>query len=77
MPSDPLIQSEILSYLGQLDSDDQARVVGLARSLANASRRGSPGKDLLRLVGTIPHDELERMKQAIEEECERVERHEG
>jgi len=76
MSPDPLIQSEILNYLGQLGSADQARVVDLARSLATASKRGTPGKELLRMVGTIPQDDLEKMKQAIEEECERTDPHE-
>jgi len=72
MSPDPLIQSEILSYLGQLGSEDQARVVNLARTLAKSSKRGTPGKDLLRIAGTIPHDDLEQMKEAIEQECERL-----
>jgi hypothetical protein len=70
MSPDSPIQSEILNYLGQLGSDDQARVVNLAKSLAKSSKRGTPGKDFLRLVGTISHDDLEEMKRAIEDECE-------
>ena len=73
MTPDPLMQSELLGYLGQLGSNDQARVVHFARTLAKAPQRGTPGKELLRVVGTIPHDDLEQMKQIIEEECERVE----
>ena len=73
MSPDPLIQSEILDYLGQLGSADQAKVANLARLLATSSKQGTPGKELLRLVGTISHDDLEKMKQVIEEECERIE----
>jgi hypothetical protein len=75
MSPDPTIQSELLSYLGQLPADDQARVVDFARTLAGSAKTkkvGVPGKELLRLVGTIPHDDLELMKRAIEEECERI-----
>ncbi len=76
MIPDPAIQSELLSYLGQLPIVDQARVVDFARSLTDADvappLRGTPGKELLRIVGTISHDDLELMKQAIEEECEGI-----
>ncbi|MEX2316694.1 MAG: hypothetical protein WD669_06055 [Pirellulales bacterium] len=73
------VQSELLSYLGQLAPSDQARVVEFARTLTGAPKspiRGVPGRELLRIVGTIPHDDLERMKKAIEEECERVDANE-
>jgi len=66
------IQSEILSYLGQLGVNDQNRVVNLARALATSPVRGTPGKELLRLSGMIPHDALEQMKMAIESDCERI-----
>jgi len=75
MSPDPTIQSELLSYLGQLPADDQARVVDFARTLAGSThppRRGTSGKELLRIIGTIPHEDLELMKRAIEEECERI-----
>ena len=77
MNPDPTLQNELLSYLGQLGSDDQARVVNFARTLSEPPRppktvRGTPGKELLRLAGMIPHEDLEDMKRAIEEECERI-----
>jgi hypothetical protein len=70
---DPAIQSEILNYLGQLGIDDQTRVANLARSLATTQVRGTSGKELLRISGTIPHDALEKMRLAIETGCERIE----
>jgi hypothetical protein len=76
MNPDPLMQNELLSYLGQLGTEDQAKVINLARTLANSSKRGTPGKELLRIVGAIPHDDLEQMKQVIEEECERIDANE-
>jgi hypothetical protein len=72
MSADPLFQSEILNYLQQLGSEDQARVVILARSLVTASKQGTPGQDMLRLIGMIPHDDLDEMKRSIESECERI-----
>jgi hypothetical protein len=75
MNLEPALQSELLTYLGQLGHDDQARVVEFARTLTgkpDSSIRGVPGKELLRMIGTIPHEDLEEMKKAIEEECERI-----
>jgi hypothetical protein len=76
MSLDPTEHSELLSYLGQLGYNDQAKVVHFARTLAQSPRRGTSGKDLLRIVGTISHDDLEQMKRIIEEECERTDANE-
>jgi hypothetical protein len=75
MNPEPALQSELLSYLGQLGSNDQARVVDFARNLAkapNGKQVGAPGKNLLPFVGMIPHEDLMEMKRAIEEDCERI-----
>jgi hypothetical protein len=76
MHADPTMQSELLGYMGQLGSGDQAKVVSLARTLAQSARRGTPGKELMRAIGIIPHDDLEDMKRVIEEECERIDANE-
>ena len=75
MDPDPLIQSELLSYLGQLSADEQARVVDFARTLVKSpkpTKVGTPGRDLLRFAGTIPQEDLEEIKKAIEEGCEQI-----
>lgn len=75
MNLDPAIQSELLSYVGLLPGDDQARVVEYARALANKSKpllRGTPGKDLLHLAGTISEEDARQMIEAIEEGCEQI-----
>jgi hypothetical protein len=75
MTPDPTLSGELNSYLGQLGAEDQARVVDFARMLLKPTAktvRGTPGKELLRIVGSIPHDDLMQMKQAIEEDCERI-----
>jgi len=69
MVPDP-IQSELLSYLGQLGSDDQVKVVNFAKTLANVPKHGTPGPELLRVVGSIPHDDLNQMKRIVEEKCD-------
>ena len=79
MNPDPAIQSELLTYLGQLPIADQARVVDFARSLADSERPkkvGVPGKDLLRFAGTISHEDCMEMLKAIEEDCEQIDANE-
>jgi len=75
MNPDSAIQSELLSYLGQLPADDQARVVDFARTLAGSAKptvRGTPGKEFLRLAGTISAEDARQMIEAIEEGCEQI-----
>jgi hypothetical protein len=67
MMPDSAMQTELLHYLVQLAADDQAKVVNFARMLANSRKRGTPGKELLRFVGTIPRDQLLQMKRDIQE----------
>jgi hypothetical protein len=72
---DPAIQSELLTYLGQLPIVDQARVVDFARSLADSEKPkkvGVPGKDLLRFAGTITEEDARQMIEAIEAGCEQI-----
>ena len=79
MNPDPLIQSELLSYLGQLPADAQARVVDFARTLAKSPKPkkvGTPGKELLRFAGTISHEDAQQMMKAIEEGCEQIDANE-
>jgi len=40
--------------------------------LAISSPKGIPGKQLLRFAGTIDHDDIQAIEQAIEAECEKV-----
>jgi hypothetical protein len=70
------IHAEILGYLGLLKLEEQLRVAELARSLVTTANRGTPGKEMLRLEGKIPHDDLEEMKRAIEDECENTDANE-
>jgi hypothetical protein len=79
MNPDPLIQSELISYLGQLPADDQARVVDFAPTLAKSPKPkqvGTPGKELLRFAGTISHEDAQQMMKAVEEGCEQIDAHE-
>ncbi len=44
MNPDPVIQSELLSYLGQLPAHEQARVVDFARTLAKSPKPKKVGR---------------------------------
>jgi len=73
----PTSQNELLSCFDQLKVEDQARVVEFARALAAGSSgakapRGTPGKELLNIVGIIPHEDLKEMTRVIDQECERI-----
>lgn len=50
----------------------QSQVLEFARTLVTAEARGTPGQQLLRFAGSIPPDELQLMREAIEQDCERV-----
>ena len=66
------IEKELHRQLEGLSVSQQQQVLEFARSL-KAPRQGVPGASLLPFVGSIPLDDLERMKAAIEADCERIE----
>ncbi|HNR32196.1 MAG TPA: hypothetical protein PKI11_15000 [Candidatus Hydrogenedentes bacterium] len=63
---------EILRVVSELNEDQQQRVLAFAIRIKVPKPEGSPGKDLLRFVGCIPKDDIERMRAVIEEDCERI-----
>jgi hypothetical protein len=72
MDMDNALQNQLLSYVGQLGTPDQVRVVDYARSLAESMPRGTAGEASLKFAGCIPSADLEEMKLAIEEGCEKI-----
>jgi hypothetical protein len=64
------IAETIRECVDRLPNADQHRVLEYAKSLAPL--KGVPGRSLLRFAGTIDLADLEIMKQAIEEGCEKV-----
>lgn len=55
-----------------LPAEDQRRVLELARALTERRPAGVPGRDLLRFMGTIEKTDMDVMRRAIKEDCERV-----
>jgi hypothetical protein len=66
------LESEIREQLDQLPPRQQRQVLEFARSLVATQIRGVPGKDLLHFAGSIDAEDLNAMKQAIDEGCEKI-----
>lgn len=69
--STPIVD-EVVEQLEHLPEDLQRRVLAYTRSLARSAPQGVSGQELLRFAGLIPADDLERMRQAVEQGCEQV-----
>jgi len=66
------LKQEVAERLDSLPPEDQRKVLELARALTERRPAGVPGKGLLRFMGTIEKTDLDLMRTAIEEDCERV-----
>lgn len=66
------IIDEVVEQLKVMPQHLQTQVLEFVRSLAKAELKGMPGKQLLRFAGSIPPDDLQLMREAIERDCERV-----
>lgn len=67
-----LIMDKVIEQLKVLPYELQWRVLEFTRALAVSIPRGVPGRQLLRFAGVIPLDDLQLMRLAIEEGCERI-----
>ncbi len=66
------IVDRVIEQLKVLPNDLQWRVLEFARTLAISTPRGVPGKQLLQFAGAIPLADVQVMRQAIEDGCEKV-----
>ncbi|MYB92545.1 hypothetical protein F4054_11540 [Candidatus Poribacteria bacterium] len=66
------IKQELLEQIEKLTPLQQKQVLDFALELSDELSKRYPGEKLLKLVGTISPEDLEIMKQAIEEGCEQV-----
>jgi hypothetical protein len=67
----PIID-EVVEQLKIMPQPLQRQVLEFVRSLVKAEVRGTPGQQLLRFAGSIPSDDLQLIREAIERDCERV-----
>ena len=63
---------EIVKRLKTLSLEQQRQVLDFTLELSDEPPKQYPGKNLLQFVGTISKEDLEIMKQTIEEGCEQV-----
>lgn len=66
------IEKELHRQLAGLSADQQQQVLEYARALKKEPRKGVKPEVLRPFIGSIPLDDLERMKAAIEADCERI-----
>jgi len=67
----PIID-EVVEQLKVMPQPLQRQVLEFVRSLVKAEVRGTPGQQLLRFAGSIPLEDLQLMREAIKQDCERV-----
>ena len=70
------LERELHDQIRTLSRGQQRRLLDFAEGLADAGSRGVPGSALLRFAGAIDPSDLTDMAQAIEEDCEEVDRDE-
>ena len=66
------IIDEVIEQLKVMPKELQWQVLEFARTLLKSEVRGTPGRELLRFAGSIPLDDLQLMREAIEKDCEQV-----
>lgn len=66
------IIDEVIEQLRAMPQHLQCQVLDFARTLVKVEVRGTPGQQLLRFAGAISPDDLQLMREAIEEGCEQV-----
>ncbi|HBB35620.1 MAG TPA: hypothetical protein DDZ80_26895 [Cyanobacteria bacterium UBA8803] len=66
------ILEQVIEQLKVMPQDLQWQVLEFARTLAGSTIQGVPGWQLLRFAGAIPPDDIQLMREAIEQDCEQV-----
>jgi hypothetical protein len=67
------VLNQIIDQVKALPDNLQHQVLAFVRSLRSAAGRGTPGLMLLQFAGGISMDDVDRMREAIESDCEQVE----
>jgi hypothetical protein len=68
-----MYEREINEAVTSLGPDERKKLLDYAHSLRNRGLPpASPGRAFEKFIGRIPDHELEQMKKAIEEDCERI-----
>lgn len=67
-----MIVTKVVEQLETLPENLQRQVLVFVQALQRFAQPGVPGKRLLQFAGAIPMDDLQLMRQAIENGCEQV-----
>jgi hypothetical protein len=67
-----MIINEVVKQLQTMPDNLQKEVLHFSQKLNTSTPVGISGSKLLQFVGTIPQEDLEIMRQAIESDCEQV-----
>ena len=70
------IVEKIVEQLKSLPYEFQWRVLEFTRALALSTPHGVPDQQLLRFAGAIPLNDVQLMRERIEQDCERVDTNE-
>ncbi len=65
------VRDQIIEQVDRLDDPQRRQVLDFARRLAAPA--GTPGRNLMRFVGSIDPADLKAMAEAIQEGCEKIE----
>jgi hypothetical protein len=71
-----VVIAQIVQQTETLPANMQRQVLDYVNKLIASAQRGIPGEKLLRFAGIIPADDLQLIRQAIEDDCEQVDWHE-
>jgi hypothetical protein len=74
---DSSLREELLHEMEQLSPSLQRRVLAYARTIADSTPEGTPGKDLLEFAGIMSPEEADEFLRGIEEGCERLDGTQG
>lgn len=66
------IIDELIEQLRVMPQHLQWRVLEFARTLTKTEVQGIPGRRLIRFAGSIPSDDIDLMREAIQQDCEQV-----
>ena len=70
------LKKQIIEDLEHLPLDMQKKVSDFAHALVLAREKGTPGNELVRFSGTIGRVDSRKMREAVSNECERIDRNE-
>ena len=66
------VTEQILTQVQALPFEEQRRVLDFARALGQSKPAGVSWEEISRFAGAIDKDDLQRMADAIERGCERI-----